>query len=379
MVFRRSATGVFIGLASLAGLSFAQTQTVSSNVFALPGASGAGPLYTYTANPFAPINTLAASSGTFQVLSKPNGSEFYAIANSGTTAVSAISSNFSSVQQIGGALSLGASAAALSPDGKRLVVATGSQSSGTGTIYLFDTSTDSLLLPNGIPVSGTPVDLAISLDSARVLVVGTTPSGTVLTTIDLGSFTVVATLQLPGGVTGVAVGPNGYGYVTAINRVFEVDPRNPGSVRNEIDVNGTPNRPVFTTDGQYAVSTNRTPAAGSSIVIMFDLVAHKVAGSVPNPTTSSLTLDSRLVVAGNNRIFATSSQTGSLYEITTSPLNANFSTLLNSALPTGVNIAAIAVSGEVPNGSAGARYLFVVANASGSYSIYRIDLTADSA
>jgi len=378
MVLRTSATAVFVCLASLGSLTFAQTQTVSSYVFALPGANSSGPFYVYTANPFAPVNALTASPGTYQILGKPDGSKFYLIANAGATAVSEITSSFSSVQQIGGVLSLPAVAAAISPDGKRLVVVTGSQSGGSGTVYVFDTSTDSLVVPNGIPVGATPVDVAISQDSARIFVAGTTGAGTVLTTLDLGSLTVVANLQLPGGVTGVAVGPNGYGYVTAINRVFEVDSHNPGVVRNEIDVNGTPNRPVFTTDGRYAVSTNRTPAAGSSIVLIFDVIAHTVAASIPNPSTGSLTLDPKLVLAGNNRIFATSSQSGGLYEISTSPASASSSTLLNSAIPSGATIQAIAASGEVPNGSAGARYLFVIASANNGFSIYRIDLTTNT-
>lgn len=376
MACRKSGIGVLVGLFAFASLSFSQT---SSYVFALPGASGTGALYAYTANPFAPVNSLAAASGTFRVIGKPDGSTFYAIANSATTAVSAISPDFSSIQQIGGQLSSGATAAVISPDGKRLLVATSNLASSTGTLYIFDTATNSLLVSTGVALNAAPVDLAVSLDSSRALVVGTTSSGTVLSTIDLGSNTVVGTLQLPGGGTGVAVAPNGYAYVTAINRMFEVDPRNPTAVRNEIDVIGTPGRPVFTTDGQYAVCTNRTPTSGGTIVMMFDLVAHKLAGSVPNPATASLTLDPNLVLAENNRIFATSSQTGSLYEITTNPINATFSTLLNGALPSGVNIAGIAASGEVPNGSAGVHYLFVLTSANNAYSIYRIDLTNDGA
>ncbi|MEO7144338.1 MAG: Ig-like domain-containing protein [Bryobacteraceae bacterium] len=380
MLLRKSTLVVFFWLAALAGFSFGQAQTVSSYIYALPSANGAGPGYAYQANPLTSLSGFQAPAGTFEVLGKPDGSKFYLIANSGATAVSVMDASLN-VRTIGG-LNLGATAAALSPDGKRLVVTTGAAGSSSGTLYIFDTTTDSQLLPGGIPLSSTPVDVAISLDSTRVLVAGAAASGTVLSTFDLSSLTSVATpLQLPGGVpgvTGVSVAPNGYAYVTLNNRVYEVDPYNPGVVRNEIDVNGVPNKMVFTSDGHYGVSTNYSPATGSNIVMQFDLIAHTVAGTIPNPT-SGITLNPKLVVAGNNRIFATSGTTSNLYEISTNPLNITNSSLLNGALPSGVNIAAIAASGEVPNGSSVIAALYVVASANNAETLYRVDLNANTA
>ena len=382
MFLRKLTLAVFVWFTACAGLTWAQTQSVPSYVFGLPGATSQGPIYAYTANPFSPLNALPAANGAFLVLGKPDASKFYVISNSGGNGISELDPTFSSVKPLSSP-ALAATGGAISPNGSRLIVVSGSQGSGTGTIYIYDTGTDALLLPNGITIQNTPVDdsqcqcgdnIAISLDSKRAMIVGTNGSLAFLTTVDLTSLQVVATLQLPAGqATGIAMAPNGYAYVTAYNRVWEVDPNNPTVVRTEIQLNGVPNKMVFTSDGAYGLATNRFPSNGSNILMLFDMLARKVAASFPSPA-GGLTLDQRLVVAGSSRIFATSNNT--LYEITNiNPLSVNASGLVNGVLPSGVNISAIATSNEVPTPQAGAHYLFVVTNVNNSYTIYRVDLT----
>lgn len=327
-------------------------------VLVLPGAGGtSSQIPVFGANPFTVQSTITgAAPGAFTVLTTPDGQKNYIISNTGSTAVSVYDQNFSNGRTISGSISLAPVAAALSPDGRRLVVL-------AGNIYIFDTGTDTLLSGSGVQVNGTLVDVAFAVDSSKAYVLANSGQTGVITPIDLSTNIAGTPLTLAGNGAGIATGPTGFLYVTTPNRLFEINPRTLSiTPSGEIPVNANPSKPVFTPDGKYALAINRTPITGSS-VLLFDLGTHTLAGAFPN---FAVTLD-KLLVAGNNRIFAYSSQNNNLYEVTVqSGLNINPSSLL-SILPS--QIGQFALSNEVP-----ARSLYILAVNQGSNNLYKVDL-----
>ena len=328
-------------------------------VVILPGSGGTSTqVPVFSANPFNPTSTIVnATPSAFQVIQTPDGQKNYLIANTGTQGITVYDQNFSNGQVISGSLSLAPTAVGLSPDGKRLVVL-------AGRMYIFDTATNTLLNPAGFALNGTLVDLAFSVDGARVYVLGNSGTSGIVTPVDLVTNSTGTPLTLPGAGTGIALGPNGLLYVTTPNRLYEINPRTlTVTPSGEFPVNATPSKPVFTPDGRYALAINRVPITGSSL-LMFDLLNHTLAAAFPN---FGVTLD-RLVVAGANRIFGYSSQNNTIYDITVQTgLNINPSALL-SVIPQ--NVGGFAVSNEIPS-----RTIYITGVASGQNTLYKVDLT----
>ena len=244
-----------------------------------------------------------------------------------------------------------AGAPALSPDGRRFVVAAGS-------VHLIDTSGDNVL--NAISdLGGTPTDVAIALDGSRAFALS--PSANRLTAIDLNTGQTAGTpFTVSGNSSTVSVGPDGLVYVTAQNLIQIIDGRTMSIVR-ELQLNAQPSRPTFTPDGRYAIFTNRTPVTGSS-VLQVDLATYAIT-TIPN---FQVILDRVQFVSGN-RAYAISSQTQRLYEVTVSPFNINPPSF--AGLSELTNVTDFAISNEVPS----ARFMFVVT----AGSMYRIDMNGN--
>ncbi len=357
---------IFVCLAVLTAAA-----TAGEYVLVLPGAGGSNTqIPVFTANPFVGQNSFtSAAQGTFLVLTTPDGQKNYVISNTGTTGVAVYDQNFNGGHVIGN-ITTAPTTAALSPDGRWLSVLAG------GAVYIFDTATDTLATSTALSVSGSAIDVAFALDSSRAFILSNNGNAGVVTPLDLTTRVLGTSLILPGAGAGIGIGPTGLLYVTTPNRLFEINPRTLAVTSNgEIPVNANPSKPVFTPDGKYALSINRTPITGSS-VLLFDLGNHTLAGAFPNfsdPQDSSHTtiaLD-KLVVAGNNRIFAYASQNNKIYEITVANgINIIASTLQN-LLPN--IITGIAVANDSP-----ARNAYVLAVTNGINSLYKVDLATTS-
>jgi len=347
---------VSIFLLALAAVSLTQG---AESVLILPGPGGATTqIPVFSANPFNPAVTIGnATPAAFQVLQTPDGQKNYIISNSGSQGVTVYDQNFNNGQVISGSISLAPAAAALSPDGRRLLVL-------AGRVFVFDTATNTIINGTGYIVSGTAVDLAFSIDSRFTYILSNIGTSGLVTPIDLVTGIVGTPLTLAGAGTGIAMGPNALLYVTTPNRLFEINPRTlTVTPSGEIPVNATPGKVVFTPDGRYALAINRTPISGTS-VLRFDLLTHSAAGSFPN---FGVTLD-RLIVAGNNRIFAYSSSNNSLYDVTVATgLNVVQSSLLAVVPP---SVGGFVVSNEIP-----ARSAYLTAVSQGVNTLYKVDLT----
>jgi uncharacterized protein (TIGR03437 family) len=333
------------------------------NLFLVPGQnSNSNNITVVSGSALTSLGSFTAGAGSFIVLTKPDGSKYYVVANQGSQTVSVLDSSFSNPRSLGN-LGLAATAAAITPDGRRLVVV-------AGLLHVFDTTTDNDLLPNGLNPGANLIDVALSLDGSRAFVLGTNISGgSTLFAVDLSNNTVVGTLPVTGTATAVAVGPNGFVYVSTVNQLIEVNPatlaQTPGGL---IPLNARPGKLVFTADGKLGLAPNQTPITGSSVLVI-DLAAHTVLNTVPNFNT---VLD-KLLVAGNNLVFAYSSQTQSLYQITLVPLTIN-ALSIPGVVTSGITAAAL--SGEIGGGSrTTAQFLYFVAG----NTLYRYDVTTSQA
>ena len=202
----------------------------------------------------------------------PTGRKTYLISNTSGTGVTAFDANFAGGHVISASITLPPTVAALSPDGKKLVVI-------AGNVYIFDTATDTLLTPTGIQFTGTNTDVAFAIDSSKAYILTNNGTAGTVTPLDLTQFTASTGLTLPGAGAGIVMGPTGFLYVTTLNRLFEINPRTMAvTPSGEIAINGNPGKPIFTQDGKWALAINRTPVTGTSIMRFDHVEPHRGPG-----------------------------------------------------------------------------------------------------
>lgn len=351
-------------LAAFAGVLGAQSIAVLTGT---QGSSTSIPVF--SVNPFALQTTVnGVPPGAFQLLAKPDGSKYYVLSTS--SGLTVLDRNFSLPRQILTSLNASPTRAAFSPDGRRLFVIAG------GFAYFIDTATDTLLNGGGgITVTGTPIDVAFSLDSLTAYILSNGAFTAYVTPVDLTTLAVGTNLQLPiaGSATGIATGPNGLLYVSAPNGLFEINPRTltvtPGTDTSQaatLPVAGTnPGKVQFTSDGQYAIALNRT-SAGPAIV--FNL-GTRTGSVVSGANLNGASLD-QLVIGLNNRIFVHSTQ-NQLLELS---LGGGFSVSpILTNLPSGSLVQSI-----LPSNEAQAKTLFLIAVANGASTLYGVDLATNT-
>jgi len=309
----------------------------AQRLFVTPGANQASEnIEVLTASPLSIIGGFQAGAGVFQVLGLPDGSKFYAIGTASNQSVTKVDSAFQIPANIA-AYPQQPTAAVLTPDGTRLAVA-------AGNLHIFDTSTDLELVAGGInPGTGvTFTDVTVSLDGKTFYALGTGSGTSQVNSIDVASHLVTGNIGFHGVANSISVGPNGLVYVTLPNEVIDINPntfaQNPAG---PITINGTPGRPAFTTDGQYALFTNQTPITGSSLILL-SLANRAVVSTTPS---LEIALDT-LLVTGTDTILGYASSTQTAYQITIGTggaLSVSLFTIPNLSSP-----AAFAVSNEVP-------------------------------
>jgi len=326
-------------------------QAAGSNVILLPGENGS----TTTANAYAgdPVSSLgsfAASEESFLATANIAGSRYYVLAKSGTDTLLVLDSLFDPVQQLD--LGVPATSMALTSDGRRLLVL-------AGQLKVYDTSGGLLtdITPSPAPAVGSnPVDLAISHDSKRVFVLSS--ASRKLTALNLTTLAVAGSVSIPGISTAVAVAPNGLVYVSAQNRIYEVDGQTV-TLRGQIALNGQPGPLSFSPDGLYAVAPNQTPITGKS-VWYFDIANLSEASYFSNFGD----VVDKIVVTSTTKAYGFSSSTGRLFVITMKPATTSTVASLNmdeatfSSLPGDHKfhgVTTLTASDEVPQ----AKFLYV--------------------
>jgi uncharacterized protein (TIGR03437 family) len=353
-------------LAACTGLFISTLQ--ADDIAALPGYNSPGSNVAVfggvNSSSLTSLGSFTAGDSTFLILPKPDGSKYYVIAKSTTNAVTTVDTNFENPNVIGSFVT-SPSAAAITPDGTKLVVA-------AGTLHIFETTKDQELVPGGINTQYTIIDVALSLDGKTAYALGTSTSGGFhvnainLATNSIGS----AQYGNNGAATGVAVGPNGLVYVSFQNEVVELDPTTlQPTLSGGINMDARPGKVVFTPDGKYALAVNQQPVDGS-VILIINLAAHTYT-IIPTSYAPNVVFDT-LLVPSSTTVYAYSSQSLELFQLGISTQN---STTFGPASIAGVpstSVQGVAISNEVPfAGRTTAQYLFVAS----SGTLYRIDLT----
>ncbi len=317
-----------LSLSLFAGLASAQSIAV------LTGSQGTSTtIPVISVSPYGPLTTAdPVPPGAFQILFKPDGFKYYVISNA-SLGITVLNQNFGSPRQIATAIQTPPTKAAISPDGRYLVVLTGSSA------YVIDTQTDTLRNPNGISITGTPTDIAFSVDGLTAYILSNASFAATITPISLGTLTIGTPLtrSVFSAATSLTTGPTGLLYLTEPNALVEINPRTLQVTANGVlAVNGTPGQPAFSADGRYAYTINRTPTTGAAMI--FDL-ASRTSQLVTNSNLGGASLD-RIIPLNANRVLAFSSQNHTIYELSlggglsTSSLNNIFAAnSINDVLP----------------------------------------------
>jgi uncharacterized protein (TIGR03437 family) len=356
----------------LAALPAAYSQP-TGYLFQLPGPNVPGSRFFSfigDANPFTPLVDKNGPLSANQVLAKPDGTKFYFI-GAGTGGVQSIDNTFSTFRSVNGIVG-SATAAAITPDGKYLLV-------GGSDLYIVDTSNDQVLA-NTANITGTITGFAVSRNSKTAYVLTNSAFGSQVIAVNLSTRARDVTVggaqgkyDLPfGGATSILLSPLGLLYVAEVNRVYEVDPTTLTQTPNgEIDIVATPGPLHATPDGTTIYFVNTTPETGGQSILKLTVTGHNITTWPPFTGTTPPHFDDAYI-AGNARVFAYSSQTTTLWDITTSPLGGVVSQL--SAVVPVQNILAVAVSNELPS----AKFLYLLIANGNQTNIARIDLASNT-
>jgi len=308
------------------------------------------------------LNVLASPTGPIglsYVIAKPDGSKFYLVSPS---QIQSIDGAFSAAPQLISGLSGLPTAAAITPDGKTLVVGT-QDSFGNGFLFLVDTSTNLIVgngtglslpgAPNVQPGNATPFCpacfIAISQDSKTAYVLMNSGIGGRAAAVNLNTRAVTGQLTLIGsGGNSITLSPGGLLYVGAQNVIFEIDPSTFTFTTNSpIQVNGSPFRLHFTSDGTAAYMANLTPQSGGRSLIKMTLAGYSFNYWPANFQQNATPFDD-MIVAGNNRVFAFQAANGLLADMDLTSFTPNVPSFAVGPGNNPLVVAGVAISNEVP-------------------------------
>jgi uncharacterized protein (TIGR03437 family) len=300
---------------------------LANNVFVVPGFTGSTVVSgtVYSGTPLTQSGVFNASVDSFAAFAKTAANaadvKYYIVSRNSQASITILNSSFQPTANSPINLGQQVTAAALSPDGRRLVVV-------AGNLRVFNTDSDTELQFNNIDVGIRASAIAISQDS-RFVFIGSTAAQAVYVL----SLSNPATVTLVGRIDGEGFNllptdefhfttcPNGMVYLAAERKVFEFDPayRNPAinanfdraSVRREFNFPPTARlgRVQCTPDGTRAVVLNRQASNGTSFYFMnlaFNGNSQIVA--VTGNELGGNQVD-RLFVGGNSRAYGITSAT----------------------------------------------------------------------
>ncbi|MCW5979332.1 MAG: Ig-like domain-containing protein [Bryobacteraceae bacterium] len=332
----------------------------ANDVFVLPDGVQSQTVNVYSANPLAVAGSFPGPQGrAIDTLASPDSPvTYWTYGDASIDTVVGVDQAISPVFRsgVGNAASR---AAVVTPNGRYLLVA-------AGAFRVFDTATRTEVNLNPAPqVGADPVDIAVSVDSRYAFVLSSTSQR--LTRVSLENFSVASFLTIGGQPTAVAVGPDGYVYLSTTNEILIIDGNELNTV-GAINLNGVPAKVHFTPDGKTALAINRTPATNVTVWII-DVAARALKGTIPRLAAGAQTIamDDRILVLNNERAVLTSRQTQLMYRLTFAPaINIFLYEVGGIGSPTGVLGAT--VSHEMPPRN----LFFATAN-----TLYRVQLSND--
>ncbi len=337
----------------------------SSYIFELPGQTGLTTQITGLGdNDFhRAVSSANGPAGAYRVLATPSGSKFYVLAPGGIFSGDAALAGLTPLSVVTGTVT----AADVTPDGKYLWVV-------ADHLYILDVATDSLAAKAdiGIPTGGTPVGIAVSHDARTAWILSNAATGSVVTAVDLQSFLTVGTpLNITATAAEIVITSRSLLYVKAGDSLYEIDSASLSVTPfGRIQLPGQIGPLQFTPDGASAYFLNASPCASCSPLYKLDVQSHSISGWLPSDNSAPPAVD-QILVAGNDRVFAYTAASKTLWDVTPTPLALSFPTpsVLNGIIPT-TEVKAAAVSDERPS----SRYLYLSIS---DQSFYRVNLATN--
>lgn len=262
------------------------------DIFIVPGERlGSQPeVAVYAADPFARVGTVPTQPYVTIFLAHPDGTRFYSISRLGPDGLRVISAAapYAELKRLPVVDTV---AAAISPDGRRLVLIGSNNITGANTVTILDLQTDTVAAQLSIP-HNVRDQVAFAADSSRAFFLTISPG--LLYAVDLTTNTLAPNpLSMPVAEV-VRVGPNGLVYVAAGKYLLEVD----GETLTPWDTilvspQGRTTALELSRDGEYAI-TNRS---------LVNLRTRRVT-----PTPLSMWDAIRMTEVGSNRLFVNGSE-----------------------------------------------------------------------
>jgi len=346
---------MFVGALFLAVLLVAPVS--AQQVLVLPGAGTGTSATAFNAAPLGVASTLNGPAGAFTAFVDPAGARYYLVSSSGLAVLDTTGAQVQSLLPMGQP----AAAAALSPDGKRLVIVGGSDTAGF--LYVFNTSGGTAAAVGTVNVGNNPYDVLISQDSKTAYVL--ISAGVVA--VDLGANTAGAPTALQGLTTPgtahprIAQAPSGLIYVSASGAIYVIHPATL-AVLATITISGYPTQLSFSPDGTMAAAGNQV--SGNPLASIFDLSAGQVAAKL-NTWGPQVQQFSSVTYVDSNRVVAISA--GGNVPLVFDP-NSPQSIRPISGNPT-IPYTATAAAPWIT--AAGPKYLFLLSPSA----VYSVDLT----
>jgi len=322
------------------------------NVFVFPS-SGTGPVVVYDTNLGAPA-TITAPSGAFQAFSDPVGNNYMVVSNSSAQAVTFFPKPLGSSTSTTVSLTQAPVAAAMLPDGTKLVVL------GSNNLYFIDTVSQAVT--NTVQVGAGPHSMAVSNDSKSIYVLSI--GSDTMFAIDATTAQKSSQVTISGG-SAVSVSPTGLIYVSTATQILEYDPVT-FVFRGAFNTQFKGGKIAFTSDGKQAIMPNLSSvgqSSGSSLAIL-DLNNRTVTASITIGSATAPIVPEQMFMMSPARAIGYSSRSQRLYDINLS----NLSAVEASYQPTGA-ILSMTISDEIPTRF----YYFTTAGA-----VHRADAVAGS-
>ena len=359
-------------------------------VFSLPSAGSATNAMVGYTDQFLPTGSVTVPVGASQVFVDNSGSKAIVVALSNP----ASPVSFVNIQ---GGVFAGAARnvnldnqpalmAALTPDGTRLLVLTGTT---TTYLYVIDLASEQVVANGRYSIDGVPKDFVVTEDSTYVVVLSGTQAVSssgqpinpaILTQLNLATAQVVKSVAVTGisslSPVALSLAPSGSIYVSGLYVLAEYFLSSTGLTENgRTAVYTNPGKMMFSPDGRYAVAPNR---AGNNLsLVSFDLQNRSgvnLAGTqtgtavVSSPGVPVVTIDKLLNVTGTWAL-GYSSTTQKLYSIAYNPTLSGAAEWTSLTQLSGQPILGVAATNEFIS----RRYIYVT---SGSL-VYRYDVVAN--
>ncbi len=262
------------------------------DVFIVPGEVAYAPaeVAAYSSDPFLRVGTIPTQPYVTIFLAHPDGTRFYSISRLGPDGVRVISSTapYAELKRLP---VVDTQAAAISPDGRRLVLIGTNNATRVNTVTILDLQTDTVAAEWSIPYI-LRHQVVMAADSSRAFFLTVSPG--LLYAVDLMTNALAPNpLSMPVGEV-VRVGPNGLVYVAAGENVLEVDGKTL-TPWDAIRVSPRQRTPALelSRDGEYGITARA----------LINLRTRKVTA-----TPSAIWEASRITDVGPSRVFVDHSE-----------------------------------------------------------------------